>query len=125
MSQMTENKLTSRQRKALAALLSETTVTAAAAKAGLNPRTLYRYLQQEAFQRAFTQVQTDAMDRAAARLVGGASDALVVLHHVMVNPDPAQSRMAADAWLRHTLKLYEIQQLDKRLTELEREVNHV
>jgi DNA mismatch repair ATPase MutS len=72
--------LTPKQHKALAALLSEPTVTAAAARVGIGERTLHTWLHEPAFDEAYTALRHDAVGLAVGRLqhaTGLAVDALV------------------------------------------------
>jgi hypothetical protein len=120
---MTQSDLTTRQHKAIAALLSESTLTAASKKAGINPRTLYRYLQLEPFRQALANTESQAIDAAARRLVGGLDLALDTLSDLMQEAESESvKRQAASDWAGHTVKLLELRVLDNRISDLERQV---
>src|SRR5207302_1423661 len=61
-------KLTGRQAAALAALLSEPTVQAAAARAGVGERTLLRWLKDPGFRREYRAARSAAVEHAAGAL---------------------------------------------------------
>ncbi len=75
---MSEN-LTPRKRRALAALLTEPTVKAAATRAGVSRETVYKYLGDSEFQAALAVAQSSALRGVVARLVGLLGRALDVL----------------------------------------------
>jgi len=66
---MAENgALTAKQERAIIALLSASTIGAAAAAAGIGERTLFRWLSEPTFQDSYQQARRQAFDRAAGRL---------------------------------------------------------
>jgi hypothetical protein len=75
-------KLTSKQESLIAALLTEPTYAAAAAKAGVAPATLYRWLQLPAFQDAYRQARRKLVDAAVGRMQAGTAVAADTLLHV-------------------------------------------
>lgn len=120
---MIDNDLTPKQKKALAAILSQPTLAAAAAAAGLNIRTLGRYLQLEPFKRALANAESQAIDGAARRLVAGLDLALDTLRDLMQTATSENvRRSAADAWTGRAMQLLELRELDQRITQLEKEV---
>jgi hypothetical protein len=75
-------KLTCKQEALIAALLTEPSYAAAAAKAGVGTATVYRWLRLSAFQAAFRQARRELVDAAVARIqaaTGLAADALVAV----------------------------------------------
>lgn len=123
---MSENdrKLTYKQKRGLAVLLASKSILEAAVKIGCNEKTLRRWLALPAFQDALEQAESELFGLAARRLITGTADALQVLSEVMARPgDIPQRRQAADSWIKHAVRLYEIHELDKRLTTLEEGIN--
>jgi len=101
----TMNGLTAKQQKALDALLRGCTQEAAAHAAGVNRRTLGRWMSQNAaFQRALAENACDALARA---LQGEAQ--------------PAQVR-AADVVLARLMPLRELVEIEERLKALEEKI---
>jgi hypothetical protein len=122
---MSENDaLSSKQRKAIAALLSERTIEAAAQVAGINARTIYRWMDSSDFRQALLEIEIDAIDAAARRLIGGKDAALDTLAELMLNADSESVRkQAACDWLDYLLKLRELRSIEKRLIALEETIN--
>jgi hypothetical protein len=117
------DELTHKQHKALAALLSEPTVTAAAATCGIGERTLHKWLHDvPAFVEAYAAVRHDAVGQAVARLqhaTGIAVDALLDVLDVDA-PTPAAVRVsAAKVIIEYALRFRELDELESRIAALE------
>ncbi len=114
--------LTPKQHKALAALLSEPTVTAAAANVGIGERTLHTWLHEPTFADAYTALRHDAVALAVGRLqhaTGSAVDALVDVLDTLP-PAPAAVRVsAAKVVLEYALRFRELDELETRIAQLE------
>lgn len=112
-----------KQQAVIAALLSETTLEGAAAKAGISYPTLYRMMKEEAFRSACRDVQRDAMTQAMARLRVNAIKAVDTLESVMSNPGPrARAQVAAArAYLEYAFRVHELDDLQERIERLERQ----
>lgn len=69
---MSENArtLSPKQQQAVMALLTEPSITAAAAKVRVNEKTIRRWLNDPDFRRAVTAAEAEALDQATRRLVG-------------------------------------------------------
>ncbi len=107
---------------AIAALLSQRNVDEAARAAGIGTRTLMRWLQIPEFQASYREARRDAFGQSIARLQHAASAAASVLLKVMLDPNaPAASRIrAADSVLDHAAKAIEIEDIEVRVSELEK-----
>lgn len=120
-----DRKLTYKQRRGLAVLLASKSILEAAEKLNCNEKTLRRWLALPAFQDALERAESELFGLAARRLITGTGDALQVLSEVMARQgDIPQRRQAADSWIKHAVRLYEIHELDKRLTALEEGNNY-
>jgi hypothetical protein len=118
---MSENVLTPKQRRALAALLASPTLAAAAAIAGVNVKTLTRWLTQPAFIAGLKEAQTSVIDAAGRRLLQGLDQALDTLSNLMISAESESvKRAAASEWLANCLTVREQTDLEKRLIELEK-----
>ena len=123
---MSENRthsvLSSRQRKAVEALLSTGEAAAAAREAGIARDTLYRWLKEPAFLTAVRQAEAAALDELSRLLVRLGRTAAATLAKAMSDPAvPWSTRVrAADASLGRLLQLRELATLEARVTELER-----
>lgn len=116
---MTE-KVTPKQARGIAALLTEPTITAAAARAGVAPKTIYKWLRQPVFTEELRRVQNQEIDQAAARLAGGLSEALDELYSLMTGAkSEAVRRQAVTEWFDRTHQFIELRDLEQRLAALE------
>jgi transposase-like protein len=111
-----------KQEAAIAALLTQRTVEEAARAAGIGPATLLRWQKQPEFQKAYREARRAAFGQAVARLQQASSAAVSTLLKVMVDQSaPASTRVrAADSVLDHSAKAIEIEDIEARVSELER-----
>ena len=117
-----EAKLGRRKEEAIVALLSQRTVEEAARACNTPVRTLYRWLQEPEFDAAFRVARRKAYGQAIARLQQGSTAAATTLLKVMLDPNtPASTRVrSAESVLTHAAKAIEIEDIEARVTELER-----
>jgi hypothetical protein len=117
----TRGQLTTKQRKAIAALLATGEVKAAAAEAGVHRDTLHRWLKEPTFLTAVRAAETDALDELSRLLVRLGRTAVDTIAKVMGDPEtpPATRVRAADAALGRLLQLRELAQLEARVQALE------
>ena len=111
-----------KQEEAVAALLSQRNVEEAARVAGIAPKTLLRWLKEPGFDAAYRTARRAAFSQSIARLQQASSAAVSTLLKVMVDTNaPAASRVrAADCVLDHASKAIEIEDIEVRVSELER-----
>ena len=111
-----------KQEDAMVALLSQRNIDEAARVAGIGTRTMMRWLQLPDFQAAYREARRAAFAQSIARLQQASSAAVTTLLKVMVDPSsPASSRVrAADVILDRAVKAIEIEDIEVRVTELER-----
>ena len=113
--------LNKNQRRALAALLAETTIRDAAKAAGLGETTLYRYLRDPDFRAELQARQSELIAAAVASLAGLTGDAVGTLRAAMADPNATTSAKvrAASLILDHVQKLTTFAELETRLAALE------
>jgi hypothetical protein len=113
--------LTPKQEQAIAALLTEPSVAAAAMKTRASERTLRRWLDDPTFETAYRTARRKAVQQAIGRLQQVSAAAVSVLVRVMANEQtPAGTRtMAAKTILEFAIKAVEIEDLEARLSALE------
>jgi hypothetical protein len=88
--------LTARHDKAIAALLTEPSVKKAAAAAGIGEATIWRWLRDDQFRKAYLVARRRLVQQATARIQQFASEAAAVLHSIMTDKSlPATARVAA------------------------------
>jgi hypothetical protein len=114
------SKLPRKMEVALAALLSESTIAAAATKAGLGERTLRVWLKTPIFAAAFKDRCRAVLDNATSILSAATSDAVATLCRNLNCGIPAVEIRAAAAILDHAFKAAELMDVVKRVEELER-----
>jgi hypothetical protein len=117
-----DSKLTPKQEEAIRALLSNQGVDNAARAVGVGPRTLYRWLNEPAFDAAYRKARRTAFGQGTARLQQATGAAVTAVLKIMVDPQtPASTRLrAADLVLTHGSKAIEIEEIEARVTVLER-----
>ncbi len=115
-------KLPHKQEEAVAALLSQRNIEHAARVARVGTRTLLRWMKIPEFQAAYREARRAAFSQAIARSQQASSAAVATLLKVMVDANtPAASRVrAADCVLEHATKAIEIEDIEVRVSELER-----
>lgn len=113
--------LTRNQQRAIPALLTEPTITAAAEQVGVTARTLHKWLLQPDFIAAYKEAKREAMGAAIGRLQMASDKAVKTLEEVMQDKEAtAASRVtAARTVLELALKATEIEEIEERLLRLE------
>ncbi len=116
------SKFTRKIEETIAALLIQRNVEEAARAAGIGTQTLLRWLKIPEFQAAYREVRRAAFGQSVARLQQASSAAVSTLLKIMVDPtSPTSCRVrAADSVLNHGIKAIEIEDIEVRVSELER-----
>jgi lambda repressor-like predicted transcriptional regulator len=113
-------KVTHKQRKAIAALLATPTVRAAAKQAGVSEKTLYQWLSEPAFKRALQDAQTALLEETMRHLSAGAGLAVDTLRQLAQSGEHESTRLrAAVAWLELVIKYKDVLDVEARLEALE------
>ena len=107
---------------AIAALLSQRNVDEAARSAGIGTRTLLRWMKDPEFDAAFRAARRAAFGQTTARLQQGSSAAATILMKLMLDANtPASTRVrAAEIIVNHAAKAIEIEDIEARVSALER-----
>jgi hypothetical protein len=118
------NGLSPEQETAILALLDQPTVAKAAAKAGGNERTLYRWLDEPAFGAAYRKARREAFAQAMAMSQKYAPMALQSLAQIVMDESkPPSARVsAASAILKFSRESLELDDLAARLDAVEAQV---
>jgi hypothetical protein len=111
-----------KQEEAILALLSNRNVEETARAIKITPRTLYRWLNEPEFDRAYRKARRKAFGQATGRLQQACSAAVSVMMKTMVDANAGASvrLRAADMVYSHAAKAIEIEDVDLRVSELER-----
>ncbi len=124
MPENSDNGISTKQQKAIAALLSERTLGAAAKRAGIGERTLYNWLTEPAFRAALRSAESAMLETVTRRLSVGQSLALDALESLITKAKHESTRrQAAVDWLNLSLKFIDTLNIDERLTALEAAIN--
>jgi len=118
-------KITRNQKRAIAALLKYPTIEQVAEAIGVNPRTVFRWLNDADFRLELSQAEGEALDRISRRLLVLGDKAINAIESVIDNPQyegAANKRLAAALILDQLLKLRELRNIETRLSDLERAV---
>lgn len=117
-------KLTPKQERAIAALLAQPTIEAAAETLGINAATVHRWLGDPAFQVAYRTARRDAVQQAVTRLQQVSGAAVAVLVQVMADRSkPAGTRVtAAKTVLEFSFRAVELEDLADRIEALEQQM---
>ena len=111
-----------KKEQAVAALLSHRSIEEAAHAINVAPNTLLRWMQVSEFKAAYRTARREAVGQATARLQQATGAAASTLLKLMVDPNvPAAVRLrAADCIFDHAAKGIEIEDIEERVSELER-----
>lgn len=114
--------LTHKQEAAIIALLNEPTVQRAAKVCGLNDRTIYRWLDEPVFSRAYRKARREAFAQAIAASQRYAPVAVQTLAKIMTDGTLSVSARvsAATALLKFSRESIELDDLATRVDDLER-----
>jgi len=121
---MAKSELNANQKKALAALLATTSVTAAAERCGLAERTLFGYLANETFKAELRSRQDAILSSVTSALVGLSGEAVATLRDLLESKtatDAVKCR-AALGWLRNVRDAVELRDLADRVAALEAQI---
>ena len=108
--------------QAIIALLTARNTEEAAKIAGVSPKTLLRWQNEPAFDKAYRKARREAFGQGTARLQQASSAAVSTVLKVMVDQHTAASTKlrAAELVLTHGAKAIEIEDVEARVSELER-----
>jgi len=111
-----------KQEEAIIALLTNRSLEETARAVNIAPRTLYRWLKEPDFDAAYRQARRAAFGQCTARLQQASNAAVSSVLKIMVDQhSPASTRLrAADLVLSHASKAMEIEDIEARVSELER-----
>jgi hypothetical protein len=126
MAHMAQNgtpKLTPKQKRAIAALLTSPSIVEAAQRGGIGRRTLHRWLNNATFQHGLAIAEGEAIAEATRRLIGLQGKIIDKLDGIMNEPNPQPGAnvqvRAAVALKDYLLQLRELRNIEERLARLE------
>jgi hypothetical protein len=116
------SKFSRKMEEAVAALLTQRNVEEAARSISISVATLMRWQKQPEFQKAYREARRAAFGQSIAKLHQMSSAAVSTLGKVMVDPGtpPSTKVRAAEAIITHGAKAIEVEDIEARVSELER-----
>jgi hypothetical protein len=116
------SKFTRKMEAAVTGLITQKNHEEAARSAGISIATLMRWQNEPEFKTAYREARRAVHSQAIARIQQAASAAVTTLLKVMVDSNtPASTKVrAADSVLNHSAKSIEMEDIEARLSELER-----
>lgn len=113
--------LTQDQEKAILALLNNKTVREAATEAEMGETTLYRWLKQDQFKKAYNEAKSEMFGQALIRLQKGVNEAIQTLEDIHRDKEsPASARVtAARTVIETAIKARDQEDIINRLNEIE------
>ena len=111
-----------KKEEAIAALLTQRNLEDAAAAVYISAKTLLRWMKEPEFDKEYRAARRAAFSQSISRLQQGATAAATTLLKTMIDPDaPASVRVrAAECVLNHGIKAIELEDIEARVSELER-----
>lgn len=107
--------------KALAALLSTSTIRDAATKSGLSEETIYRYLRDQDFRNEYRSARRQTVESAIAQMQSAASEAVDRLKELQYCENPAVAARCAQIIYENAVKGMETTDILERLEKIEDE----
>jgi hypothetical protein len=114
------DKLSRKQEQAIAALLTQPTVEAAARVADVSERALRKWLKLPEFKAAFAAARASLLERTVVLLLGATRKSVETLEINLSAERPGDQIRAAVAILEHASRGVELLDLAERLAEVER-----
>ena len=116
------SKFSRKKEQAVVALLSQRNIEEAAKSIGVGPNTLLRWMKEPDFDAAYREARHLAFGQSISRLQQASTAAVTTVLKLMVDQSvPASTRLrAADIVLDRTAKAIEIEDIEARVSELER-----
>ena len=111
--------LTSKRDKAIIALLSEVTVDAAAKSSGISVATLWRWMKEPDFRKAYLAARRQVVDDAIALMQRASKRAVATLIANLESDNPSVQVRSAQLLIDHSMKGVELLELEARLQDVE------
>lgn len=107
---------------AIASLLGGRNIAAAAAQCGVSKRTLQRWLKHESFRRNYDDAKRELLEGTINKLRSVGGEAVDALREVVTDGEAAAAARVSGsrAILETLIKAVEVQELEKRIGELEK-----
>ncbi len=114
------NSLSTRQSRVITVLVQARNIEDGAKRAGISKTTIYKWLRQPPFREELTRRKNELMDVAVENLKSQVERAVSVLAALLDSDNETVRRYVANDILTHALKAKEIQEIEDRLSGIER-----
>ena len=119
---MSDNKLSPKQKKGIEAIIRSSSIEDAARIAGVNSRTVYRWMDLDYFAQELRDQQTKIINNASRRMTSKLEKALDKLEELFDAESESVRRSAIIEWIKMCFEFREQTDIDRRLTELEKKL---
>ena len=117
---MESKDLNNRQKKSLSLLVSAKTVAEGCKKASISPKTYYEWMKNPLFKEELARQQNDISDKTIGTLRESMGKAIGVLVALLDSKTESTRRLAASDLLAHGMRLRELEEIEERLSSVER-----
>ena len=111
-----------KQEKALAALLTESSITTAAKAANVSDVTLWRWLKDADFANEYRRLRREAVEQGLSQIQQATGEAVAALRRNLKCGNPTAENTAAKTILEQAVKAVEILDLQERVERIENEL---
>ena len=115
----TEQKLTEKQKKAVISILEAKSITEGVKKAGISRTTFYEWLKNPVFKAEFARQRNEIIELGLDELRAATGEAVRVLKGLLGSKNEGIRFRASESILTHVAKFREIEEIEKRLSEIE------
>ena len=115
--------LTRRQHKAIPLILQAKTITEGCAGAGITRQTFYEWYRNNDFRMEFIKQRQEIIDLALHELKTSASEAVNVLRELLNSDSEVIKFRTSSSILDHISRFLELENIEERLTAIEKKVN--
>jgi hypothetical protein len=115
----TEQNLTEKQRKAVISILEAKSISEGVKKAGISRTTFYEWLKTPGFKSEFSRQRNELIELGLDELKAATGEAVKVLKGLLGSKNEGIRFRAAESILTHVEKFKELEEIEKRLTEIE------
>ena len=118
------SKLSPVKRRAVLALVEHGAVSKAADACNVSRMSIYRWMREPLFTQALREASESQVEQASRRLTALMSRAIDELERLLSDESTQQRRLAVDSILSHGIRLRELTELEQRVANLERRMEH-
>jgi hypothetical protein len=119
-SNKTEQNLTEKQSKAIISILEAKSISEGVKKVGISRTTFYEWFKNPVFKTEFARQRNEIIEIALDEMRAATGEAVKVLKGLLGSKNEGIRFRASEAILTHVQKFKELEEIEKRLSEIER-----